>query len=218
MKKIMHSLALAALTALVASPAFAQWNRQEPGHRASQPEEDGTGFTLGLRGAFGMPMGTLGGTQDVSSVTSGQIPLWAEVGYRLNRNVTLGVFAQLTKGFAAGCPNQASCSTSDTRFGVEATYAFMPGSMLSPWAGLGVGYEILSWSRAGADSSASGLEYGNAQVGVDLSLNAHSSVGPFAAMTVGKFSSQNSGGVSTSYTDSGLHGWTQFGLRFAYKL
>lgn len=223
MKKTIHTLAVAAVALLIASPAFAQWPQPSPSpspsHRsASVEQEKDTGFTLGLRGAWGVPLGTLGASANLSDVTVGNIPLWVEAGYRFNSNITAGLFAQFTRGFSANCPNQADCSTSDTRFGVEATYSFMPRSTISPWTGLGVGYEILSWSRAGADSSASGIEYGNLQLGADWNLNAHSSVGPFATMTFGKFSSQNSGGVSTSYTDTGIHNWLQLGLRFAYKL
>ena len=73
MKKIMHSLAMATLTALVASPALAQWVRQDPDRRApaAQSEDDGRGIMLGLRGAWGTPMGSLGASQEIGSVTNG---------------------------------------------------------------------------------------------------------------------------------------------------
>lgn len=217
MKRTIHAFAVAAMALLVASPAFAQWSRSEPAHHSSASEGD-SGFTLGLRGAWGVPLGTLGASANLADVTSGNIPVWVEAGYRFNRNVSAGLFAQFSRGFSANCPNQADCSTGDMRFGAQAAYSFMPSSTISPWAGLGVGYEFLSWSRAGADSSAKGIEYGNLQLGADWNVNPHSSFGPFAAMTFGKFSSQSSGGVSSSYTDTGMHSWMQFGLRFLYKL
>jgi hypothetical protein len=221
--KTTHVIAAALLAATAASPAFAQWRGDAGAHPESRrtqvtTEEAATGFSFGLRAAYAMPGGALGAGTQVSDVTFGAVPAWVEAGYRFNRNLSAGLFLQYNRGFSANCPAQASCSTSDLRFGVEGTYSFMPSSTFSPWAGLGAGYEMLSWSRAGAEASAKGFEYANLQAGMDWNVASNYAVGPFATMTFGKFSSQSSGGVSTSFTDSGMHSWLQFGLKLTYRM
>src|ERR1700694_4191705 len=153
---------------LLAAPAFAQWPGPPskpsqpsasspapaaPARRTSTQEDDGSsGFALGLRAGWAFPIGDLSSTATLGDQIAGQIPVWLEAGWRFNKNLLIGVYGQRGFGLSNNCPIGTSCSTSGWRLGVEGIFNLLPDAAVQPWVGLGVGYEGLSTSPAGASS------------------------------------------------------------------
>ncbi|MGZ3474921.1 MAG: hypothetical protein ACXWUG_11955, partial [Polyangiales bacterium] len=205
------------------------------------------GIELGLRTGFGIPLGKSSESDNpaassdagkLSSGITGQIPIWLDVGYRINPNIYAGVYFQYgiilaKKGTDPGnCPDAASCSGSDMRFGVNAQYHLMPDQSFDPWVGVGIGYEILSLKESanGRDgkSSAKGLEFLNLQVGGDYKVAPNLGIGPFISFSLGQYSgaSVDNGAGSTDIDFDGeagrpkkaLHEWLTIGLRGTFGL
>src|SRR3954470_4793942 len=94
-------------TMLATAPAFAQWPSDKPktdtkpADTATPPpppppakkathassEDDGSGFSLGVRGAWAFPHGGLDESTDLGSAVNGMIPVRLDVGYWINRNI-----------------------------------------------------------------------------------------------------------------------------------
>jgi hypothetical protein len=77
------------------------------------------------------------------------VPLWAEVGYRVDQRVVVGGYVQYGFGRAqiqglciAGAG--AECSGHALRAGAEALVRPLPDAGLSPWLGVGIGYVTYS--------------------------------------------------------------------------
>src|SRR5260370_23228545 len=115
------------------------------------------GLALGLRLGYAIPMGKVaepsttpananasGG--DLSDGVSGMIPIWLDVGYRLNPNIFIGGFFQYGFGIVNKDTHPAcgSCATHDIAFGADVHYHIMPPAPFDPWVGPGTGHEILS--------------------------------------------------------------------------
>jgi hypothetical protein len=206
------------------------------------PLDDGspwTAFEFGARLAFGLPFGGLSGATDdnLDHLAKNQIaPLWLDAGFRIASHWYVGgYFAyglisladQLSKGT---CDQPGiSCSSNDTRFGVNAHYHALPDGKVDPWFGAGFGYEWLSATFGGngitRSTGVDGWEFFNAQAGVDFRLlEGTLGVGPFLAVTVDQYSNQsapsdNHGGTtSSSINNQGLHEWLLFGVRGSYDV
>ncbi|ADO75666.1 hypothetical protein [Stigmatella aurantiaca] len=194
----------------------------------ARAEKEARGFSLGLRAGFGLPYGkAIGGTDTALGDTiSGVIPLQLDAGYFLTSHLYLGGSFQYAPALLAeDCPEEASCSASVMRFGVNVAYHFSPLQKIDPWLGLGVGYEILktgtSVSGSGQtfelNTTGSGLEFAAFQGGVDFRINKALVVGPFLTFTVGQYlsSSISSGGETRSddIEEKAIHGWLMGGVR-----
>ncbi len=236
-----RSLFIAALVA--AAPAFAQWpdkpktetkteTKVETKTEAAAPsapaskrnrqqaaaEDEGSGFGLGIRAAWARPSGGLTADQGLGDSLSWQLPVWLEAGYWFNRNLYAGAYYQYAFGFN-NCLAGATCTSHGMRFGVEVLYNFAPTALLQPWAGLGFGYETLSRSISGDDTTAKGFELLNLQVGVDFGLGKGLTIGPFASYQLfGKYTSFTAGGLTNDYANTTGHSWLQVGLKAGFKL
>ena len=236
-----RSLFIAALVA--AAPAFAQWpdkpktetkteTKVETKTEAAAPpapaakrnrqqapaEDDGSGFGLGIRAAWARPSGGLTADQGLGDSLSWQLPIWLEAGYWFNRNLYAGAYYQYAFGFN-NCLAGATCTSHGMRFGVEVLYNFAPTALLQPWAGLGFGYETLSRSISGDDTTARGFELFNLQAGVDFGLGKGLTIGPFASyQLLGKYTSFTAGGLTNDYANTTGHSWLQVGLKAGFKL
>lgn len=184
-----------------------------------------SGLSFGLRTGYALPLGNaaefstpLGKLESkLSDVYSGAIPIWADVGYRINPNIYVGGFFQ----FGVGLMNSDKGADSGNvmKFGANAHYHFMPQSNFDPWAGLGVGYEIANAkNKAGAETTMSGFEFANLQAGGDFKVMPALRVGPTAMFSVGQYSSISSGGTSLSGFDKTMHMWLTLGIRGQYDL
>jgi len=225
-------IAAAVFTAALMSSPFAK----------AAPEAPGPGFEIGARVGYGFSAGRLGappnGTDnDVGDFVSGQWPLWLDAGWRFTSAFYFGGLFQYGFGTVNDdqqnvCRNaNVNCSASDVRLGVMGRYRLPPIMQAAPWVGLGVGYEWGSFSlqqsvlgNTSTDSSWSGFEFANMQVGADFRVAQKLAVGPFFSVSLGQFRNTSTAmtmGGNTNTTDQSLakkslHEWIMFGARFAF--
>lgn len=206
-------------------------------------QEDGRGFALGLRAGYGLPFGGIGSVDgdeggDLSDVVSGVIPLQLDADYFFNSRLSLG--ASFQYGLAQlkeDCLEGADCSARQLRFGLNLAYHFQPAEKLSPWVGLGVGYEVLSLSASASEGSASaeaesstrGFEFASLQGGFDYRVSERFSVGPFVTFTAGQYASSTTrvkiegGGTNVDEEETfdidekEFHFWLYGGLRMQVR-
>jgi len=211
---------------------------------------EASGVHLALRTGFGLPLGryadvrTLAGFRDsdVNSLgddTHGVIPLWLDAGYWLDAHVLLGAYfmyglvlpktASVTDPLGGGCPEGLDCNASGLRFGIQAQYRFAPGHSMSPWVGLGLGYEWISSriegelfsTRFEAATTHSGPDLLQLQGGVDFALAEAVGLGPFAALSAMQYTtcSLELAGENNEceLEDRSWHGWLVFGVRGSFE-
>jgi opacity protein-like surface antigen len=182
---------------------------------------DPVGVSLGLRVGYAPAMGDFAKDQSMSDGVKSQIPVQLDAIYKVNKDIGVGAYFSYGFGQLASdvCPDGASCSASDMRFGVQATYTFNSvKAPLVPWAGLGIGYEIAKASIGDTDQSASGFEFLNLQVGGDYAVTPQFAVGPYLQYSVGQYSKADLGAGSEDITDKAMHEWFGFGIRGKFDL
>src|SRR5271166_5574610 len=190
----------------------------------------GSAVQLGLRTGYALPLGDAagGGNSSLGNIVTGMIPIWLDAGYRLNPNIYIG--ADFAYGITfinndktgCGMPG-ASCSSNDLMFGIDAHYHFMPDAQFDPWAGVGVGYEILSLSEGPASANFNGFQFLNLQGGADYKVTPQLGVGPFLMFSLGQYSScsESSGGMSAgscTIPQQAMHEWLTIGVRGTYDI
>jgi opacity protein-like surface antigen len=199
-----------------------------------------SGFEVGIRTGYAFSAGHLGAPpngsdDDLGNWVTGQWPFWIDAGYRFNYSLYLGGFFQYGIGFVnddqhTDCRNaNVECSARDTRFGIMGRYHFTVPWQLSPWVGYGLGYEwgSYSWKESvvgtSGDSSWSGFEFMNLQVGLDVLLPHRAVIAPFISFSLGRFdniSTKDKIGSVTRTTEQDLekksmHEWILIGVRIA---
>lgn len=239
------SLALSSSSAL----ADSNWHkdgfmRKDVDFEEQERAAEDRGLSFGLRAGYGAPFGKFGsmdGTSggDVSDLVSRVIPLQVDAGYFFNSNLYLGASFQYGLGsLKEDCPEGASCSARQLRFGVNLAYHFNPSPTLQPWVGLGVGYEALDLSISASEGSVSGkattsirgFEFASFQGGLDYRVNKTVSVGPFVTLTAGQYATVKStiefdddGGLfedteeSDDIEEKEFHAWLQGGVRLQVR-
>jgi hypothetical protein len=191
---------------------------------AQAPAKSESGFTMGLRLGYGIPMGDFISAVSMDEFLGGKIPIWVDLGYRLDRSMFIGAYFQYAFGTAAGTydalctASGVDCTPSILRIGAEFLYKLMPDASFAPWVGIGIGYEVVTFteSAGGASGStdASGFEFVNLQLGGDFKVGSNFALGPYVALSVAQYSSV--GGV-TGF-EKGTHEWLQFGLKGTFDL
>jgi hypothetical protein len=185
-----------------------------------------TKFEAALRVAFSLPFGmTANGDVSLSDAASFTIPIGVDVGVRLGGILFLGGYFQY--GFfgspgATAC-SSASCSSNTVSVGVEFLFHPLGNAAVDPWFGFGSGWEWLNFNASGPGGTGSaqysGWEFVNLQVGLDFAIGSLLKLGPYAAFSVGQYSSVrvtlNGGSASGDVTDKALHEWLSFGVRFS---
>ena len=210
--------------------------------RAAEPAQ--SGIEIGLRTGYAFAAGNRGATPNqtdaaVGDYVAGQVPLWLDVGYRLNGAVYLGGFAQYGFGIVNddrqdGCRlDNVSCSASDVRLGVMGRYHLPAISQLSPWLGFGVGYEWATFSintsgpvlgPTNTDVTWSGFEFANLQLGADYHVAPKVALAPFVSVSFGQYrhvSGNTTVGTTTTTMDedvtaTSIHEWILIGVRAAF--
>jgi opacity protein-like surface antigen len=194
-----------------------------------------SGFSFGLRVGYGIPFGEAAEGSDLSDTVKGSVPIFLDAGYRgLGiANLYLGVFGTWGPAFLSdtSCPSGASCSAGVLRFGANARYHVAPLDTLDPYLGLGVGYEIVSFSAEASgktvDGSYKGFEFVELQGGLDYKVTFAVRIGPFANFAIGQYSSgdfqiPNGTGGTTQFSGdipkTSLHEWLILGVRGQYDL
>jgi hypothetical protein len=204
---------------------------------------EAVGFEVGARTGYAWSAGHLGAPPSgndnaLGDYVGGQLPLWLDAGVRFLSSYYVGGYFQYGFGFVNDdrqdlCRNaNVDCSASDVRLGLMGRYHFLPMEKLSPWFGLGVGYEWGAFSlhqsllgETDTDSSWSGIEIANLQVGADYQLARGFVVAPFFSVSFGQFLStktttRNGSNSLTSEEDlasKSVHEWILVGLRAAFS-
>jgi hypothetical protein len=208
---------------------------------AESAEEDElaeSGLSIGARSGYALPVGTvardpfLNGVTDLSRYASGMVPFAADVGYRITPHwyvggtFTFGIVStgsQLCQGVNGGCTSSAN----DIRAGGMLKYTFAPERKLTPWIGVGGGYEVLNISRTvgtvTTDATVKGWELLNVHAGLDYRAATHVTVGPVVGFSLAQYtsfsqSSSNGQSTSTDINNTALHHWFFFGVGGKYDL
>jgi hypothetical protein len=199
-------LSLGVLAVLVPAAAQAQW-------------------TVGARTGYAIALGDADGSAKMTDITSGQVPLQLDIGYRLqNTALTIGGYVSYGFGSVSGATKDlcnfagASCSTSSLRVGGQLLYSFAdPKQSMEPWAGVGLGYDSLKLSASGGDVTTSGFEFLILQGGLDWKLAPQFTLGGFASFSLGQYSDiSSSNGGSGTISDKKMHEWLTIGIRGAF--
>ena len=211
MRKILGTMLVAALFAAGAAQA------QAPAPPPAPVKE--SGFTMALRVGYALPMGDFVSGGGMDQFLGGAVPLWVDLGYRINRSMFVGAYFQYAFGSTAGVYKDtcaavgADCTPSITRIGAEFLYRFSPDASFIPWGGIGLGYETVTFNESFAgmsgSSSASGFEFLNLQLGGDFKVSPSFALGPYVALSIASYTSIE-GVVGFS---SSTHEWLQLGLK-----
>jgi hypothetical protein len=209
--------------ALLLSPLAAR-AQVAPAPASGLARIDRRGFDLGLRLAYALPMGSLSEGVDLGDAVSGVIPLQVDALYRINGRYAVGAYAGY--GFAfikdAACGNDASCSGSVLRLGVEGIVRFAVAGSFIPWVGAGLGYESLkvkaSMGATSTTTNTSGFELLNLQGGGELVTAPDFAVGPFVSLSIGQYRSISLNGTGVDIPNKGIHEWFQIGIRGVFSL
>ncbi len=204
----------------------------------AEAQERLTGFELGGRVGYGLPLGRVADADDsdLKDGISGQIPLWLDVGYRVAPNVMIGAYFSYGFGFLGSDLEDAcdtiDCSVHDMRFGGQLQFHVQPGQEVDPWFGAGFGYEWLSFTISSdvtdtdVSSTFHGFEFLNLQAGLDFVVG-NGGMGPFMAFTLAQYdtASQSCSGTCTGFDDDSesiddkaMHQWLIFGVRGTFVL
>lgn len=228
MRKLVFTTAVASIVATTAGQALAD-------------DAPSRGIELGARVGYGIPMGNFaannaGTSTSLTDVFSSLVPLQIDALFMINPNVRVGGYfaygflgiGNQWNGFPTNCQgNGLSCSAHELRFGAQLHYHFAPDKTLDPWLGAGVGYETATFTESANGQSGSvttsGFEFFNVQGGLDYKAAANFGVGPYAQLSVAKFSDCS---FSDAFTQLGscqvqnttLHEWLIFGVRADYEI
>ncbi|MCY1046047.1 hypothetical protein OV208_32340 [Corallococcus sp. bb12-1] len=183
----------------------------------AQPlEPKGAGFALGFRAAYGIPLGNTVGNAKMADLIGETVAPQVELAYFFNSRLSLGVYFQLGFGRAHDACFEALCGSTVRRYGIDLDYHFQPGAFVSPWVGVGLGFEDATVEfEAEAPGSGSlpykGFDLGHAHVGVDLRLNRTVAVGPYLSASLGQY--RRAGSHEFSSDGRRVHAWIQPGVR-----
>lgn len=194
-----------------------------------------SGLSVGLRAAYGIPLGTAGDGAHLNDLASGAVPLQLDLGWRIDRHWYAGGYFVWGPTFVAGQTKEALQAAGVTdvsghyeqRAGVQGTYTFDAVKGFSPWAGVGAGYEWTRYAQGkiGGTETEVGVRGFEAalQLGADYRVTPKFAAGPFVTVNVGQYSSSmkwvdNGDETSKSISDKGIHEWLQLGVRGSFDL
>lgn len=178
-------------------------------------------FFVGARLGYGMPWGEVWDTNDLKDGVKSQIPIQLDLGLKLGQALALGVygsygFVQLSDDRQDSCDlSNFDCSASTLRVGAQANLHAANSGNTEFWGGVTLGYTRLTYSIESNDTAFTGFE-GGLQGGFDFLPTPNFRVGPFASLTVGRFTKWDDGtndGDIDTFADTTFHGWFQIGIR-----
>jgi hypothetical protein len=181
-----------------------------------------TGFQMDIRTGYSVPMGKLRKDVDMSDAFGGQVPIMLDIGGKVIPELFIGGYLGLAFGAAGGrmkdqCPN---CSAAGFHIGVELQYHILPAGKVNPWIGYGIGIESGAVGDDPRSIAWGGFQFARLMGGADFRLNRVFGVGPFVDLSMGSYSTENiDTGVTSSKTDiteSAVHSWLTFGVRFVF--
>lgn len=174
-----------------------------------QTDKSWSGPEAGFRTGFALAGGQIASGETFNPGV-GMVPFWFDVGYRLDKYFFVGGYGQfgISIQSKSSCPAGATCHGTDFRFGGSVQAHILPDGKFDPWFGAGMGYEMYDITG----SVISGLELVNAQVGLLYKDTRFGGVGPFAAISLGRFSKA----YGISIPNPGMHQWIMFGIHGSY--
>jgi hypothetical protein len=188
---ILRSLTTFAVIAFSSATALGQDDDQQKSSKGGQ-----MGVDLGVRAGYAVPAGEVAAGFAASDFIAGQVPLWLDVGGRIERHLVIGGYFSWGVGIAgdrisSGCDSTgSSCTLRDLRYGAQVSWHVSPGERSDFWFGLGLGLESLgleTQASSGFDAHESlslvGLELPRLELGVDVPLSKYFVAGPFFAST-----------------------------------
>lgn len=184
------------------------------------PTASNAQFSLGLRLGFAPAMGDASKGNPMTDGVKSQIPLQVDAMFGLSPAVAVGGylsygFGQLNSDLSDSCDAVGvDCSISDLRIGAQATYSFIaPSRQFVPWLGAGIGLEWLtekvSAGGVSASADAFGIEFLNLQAGGDYKVSEQFAIGPYAMVSIGRYSSVEGNDIP----EKAVHEWLYFGVR-----
>lgn len=200
-----------------------------PDPRVLREERWKPGVGWGFRLGFAFPMGDYSGNAKLSQVADGLIFLGGEVGYWFLPQLFTGV--ALSGGYMLpDCSDDASCMAWQLRGGPLVLWRVAPFSNLTPFFGVGAGYEWITFNAStdtiSANTSAHGFEYVNLQAGLDVrsrteiygvfvswSLGTYTKYSSSVESDLPGFSKEESGSIE----DPKTHSWLGIGVRGTFE-
>lgn len=191
-------------------------------------------LSLGVRVGYARGIGDVGEgggeRHAMSDWVDAQLPLQADVMFRVTRALAIGPYLSYGRAWTGGdlealCREPGvDCSAWSIRAGVQAVYRLAPRASLSPWLGAGLGYEWTQASRGlpgDVRVDLNGLEWLNLQAGADVAATSGVRIGPFAMASLGRYRSaedEQNWPIPGSYRrdlaeEKRFHGWIQVGIR-----
>jgi hypothetical protein len=204
-----------------------------PAARAALTGSFRPGFEAGVRVAAALPIGKAGRDVDgadrrLGDLTAWRAPLELNVAYRVSSRASYGLYGQLgLGGTGSGCTGR--CDFSDLRLGVLGQWHFHTERNVSPWLGLGAGWESLSYRTLAASGAQSTELLGGPELllqgGLELRVERDLLIGPFVSAGVGSYLLDSykclPQGIEcpagSAVAGSGLHSWLGFGLSARYS-
>jgi len=230
---------LAAVTATTTAAAQNGGSTSEPDRAAAAKptiENAGSGRAIEIetRVGYGIPLGEIAPSYSIAEFAGAQVPFGFGIGYRLNPHLSAGVMMQygiVKRSDETQCVGLSmTCLARDTRLGAAVHYRVSPDKSVSPWVGLGVGYEwftVTSSSSIGAPYSArfNGVELANLEVGADFKAAPGLALGPYLSGSLDQFiSTSHTEGYSTDFVgttsieEKAYHAWLMVGVRGTYDV
>ena len=230
---ILRSLTTFAVIAFSSATALSQDDDQRKSSKGVQ-----MGVDLGVRAGYAVPVGEVAEGFAASDFIAGQVPLWLDVGGRIERHLVIGGYFSWGVGIAGGrisssCDSTgSSCTLRDLRYGAQVSWHASPGERSDFWFGLGLGLESLgleTQASSGFDAHESlslvGLELPRLELGVDVPLSKYFVAGPFFAFSMSEFDDVDYSCSGVNCPEASMEGavakeahhyWFFFGLRAAF--
>ena len=172
-------------------------------------------WIVGVRSGYAFALGDRNASAPMSDLVPGQIPIQLDLGHRFGK-LTVGAYGSYGFGPVSGAAKTSchdpgrECASTSLRVGGQAAYAFArPLEPMSPWIGLGAGYESITLEP----ETVSGIEWLVLQGGFDWRFGTGGSMGAFASLSFGTYTNIEGGGRSGALVDRRVHEWVTLGLR-----
>jgi hypothetical protein len=190
------------------------------GDRVGDDRSTSRGFSIGARAAYAWPFGDVldppTGDAKMSDAFDRMIPIWIDATLRLGGGLEIGPY--FSYGWVAGGGGAGDFGDAkDYRLGAQLNYRLTPAGGFAPWIGVGAGWEWLKPDNDvfGRSADLSGLEL-MVQGGADFRLGPNLALGPFVALSVGRFSSGDV--FDLPGVDKAWHEWVQVGAKLTFDL
>ncbi len=142
-------------------------------------------LSLGARVGYGIPGGEVVKDVKMSSWIDHEIPIQVDLSFKLLPRLSFGAY--YAYGFGSAVASSGLDSAHDSRLGVRAAFAFLPGAKLDPWIGAGTGWGWLSAKGGGTEMTIDGWETLTINGGLDYRVADNAAVGLFASYASGEY-------------------------------